>query len=142
MYYLVYTRRPKQIVTRELLEEITSRSLQNNKLQNITGILLGLSNRFIQYLEGDENHVKKLVARIRKDPRHFEMNVWVQGYYDERVFKDWSMGSSLLKVDELRTLPAMTDIQNFLRDPRSNREESKRFISMMNDLLISWQPPK
>ncbi len=101
-------------------------------------MLLGIENKYLQYLEGGEKEVTLLMENIKKDPRHQMVTVWIQGFTEERVFSDWSMGSWMMSNEELGKLSALDDLKNFLRDPMNNEHQSKKFIAMMNGLLKTW----
>ncbi|GAB4244327.1 MAG: hypothetical protein Tsb0034_22480 [Ekhidna sp.] len=137
IFYTIYTSQPRSKITRELLDEVTSVSVENNKKKNVTGMLLGLENKFIQYLEGDEEEVKSLFETIRKDARHHDVYQWVSGFAESRVFSEWSMGSWLLSNEEMSALPALEDISTFLGETGSSHQSS-RFLQMMKDLLETW----
>ena len=137
-YYTIYTSTPYDQVTLKTLREITEASRRNNPENDITGILLSIENKYLQFLEGPEDKVNELFERIQKDPRHRNVTKWVSGFSHERVFGDWSMGSWMLTNDELKNLPALSDLKNFLEDPINNHLPSKKFIVMMNDLLKTW----
>lgn len=137
-YYLIYTSKPKVPVTLDVLEDITETSIANNKKRKVTGMLLGIQQKFIQFLEGEEKDVVEIYNKICQDSRHHEINKWLQGYENERVFKDWSMGSWMLSNEVLENLSALQDIQAFMQDPINDQLQSKRFISMMHELLKTW----
>ena len=101
-------------------------------------MLLGIENKFLQYLEGDEEEVMKLFEKIKSDPRHKDITVWIKGYGSDMVFQDWSMGSWLLTNEELERLSALEDLKSFLQDPVNEELQSKKFIGMMNSLLKTW----
>lgn len=121
-----------------VLEQIAETSQEYNKSKKISGMLLGIENKYLQYLEGEEEEVKTLYDKIRGDGRHFDVIAWVKGYSKERVFKDWSMGSWMLPNEYLEKLPALSDLKDFLRKPQNDQLHSKKFISMMDGLLSSW----
>ena len=57
-------------LSKEALEEILEQSRTNNAKAGITGILLFDSGAFFQVLEGGDEAVEALYARIQGDPRH------------------------------------------------------------------------
>jgi len=138
IYFTVYTSRPRMPMTKDVLDEITSKSIKNNKKIGITGMLLGIENRYLQYLEGDEEEVKILLQKIKKDGRHYEVTQWVSGFSENRIFRDWSMGSWLMSNKQLEGLSAIKDIYVFLSNPESQVNSSKKFIMMMDGLLKTW----
>ncbi len=138
LYYLIYTSKPREPITMEMLEDITEKSIRNNAKINVTGMLLAIENKFLQFLEGEEKDVREIYSKICEDGRHHEINKWLQGYENERVFKEWSMGSWMLSNEVLEKLGALNDIQAFIDDPENVQLQSKRFLMMMNDLLKTW----
>jgi hypothetical protein len=62
----------------------------NNKKQDITGALLVHGDWFAQVLEGSEEPVRALFARIERDDRHDRVSVLESGQA-ERVFGRWAM---------------------------------------------------
>lgn len=75
-----------------LPRDIAIESSRNNQMSNISGILMGVGNHFLQVLEGKEDVLEKLLAKIEKDPRHTDLRVIYKGELEERVFGRWSMG--------------------------------------------------
>jgi Sensors of blue-light using FAD len=67
----------------------TARS--NNKKAGITGALLLSGPWFVQTLEGDEDLVRSLLARIEQDARHDTVSLLEAGAVDTRAFPRWSM---------------------------------------------------
>ncbi|MEQ8626440.1 BLUF domain-containing protein [Ekhidna sp.] len=138
IFYLIYTSKPRVPMTMEIVDEITEASIRNNKEFNITGMLLGIEGHYLQYLEGEEKDVLNLLEIIKKDVRHKELVVWVQGFYDNRVFSEWSMGSWMLTNERLEKLTALTDIKNFLENPENTELQTTKFMHMMQGLLNTW----
>ena len=137
-FYLVYTSLPRIEMSKSTLDEITRISIRNNRKKGITGILLGIESRYLQFLEGDEEEVLQLFERIKQDPRHYELNKWVQGHSDERIFSDWSMASWLLTNEELKSIKALNEIRQLLKDPEQENYASGRFLEMIKNLMESW----
>lgn len=75
------------------LAEILKVARQNNQRHGVTGalILYGEKGRFAQVLEGPENTVKDLLARIKADPRHDSVEVREAGAAPTRLFTRWAM---------------------------------------------------
>ena len=138
VFFLIYTSSPRGQMTPQVLEEITQSSQKNNAKKGITGMLLGIENKYLQYLEGEEKDVLQLMEKIKTDRRHEMVTVWVQGNTEERVFSDWSMGSWMLSNEQLNNLSALVDLKNFLQNPSSSEQPSKKFIALMNGLLKTW----
>jgi hypothetical protein len=72
------------------LGSLFSAARSSNKKQDITGALLVHGDWFAQVLEGSEEPVRTLFARIEKDGRHDNVSVIAAGPAG-RVFGRWSM---------------------------------------------------
>lgn len=92
VYQLLYISAGTKDFSEPELEEILAVARENNKLLNITGMLLYHEGSFIQALEGDKAVVEKLYQKIGKDQRHLETKVLYRGDVPDRDFRQWSMG--------------------------------------------------
>ena len=72
------------------LGTLFSAARSSNKKQDITGALLVHGDWFAQILEGDEEPVRTLFARIERDGRHDRVSVLEAGPAN-RVFGRWAM---------------------------------------------------
>lgn len=73
------------------LEEILRKSVESNKINGITGMLLYFAGTFMQVIEGSENNVKKLFSEIETDPRHKGVIVLLSDEIERRTFSRFSM---------------------------------------------------
>ena len=137
-YYLIYTSTPTEDISINMMQNITTASIARNSENEITGMLMGIEGKFLQYLEGDEQKVLETYERITNDPRHKKIFKWVSGFSGERIFQDWSMASWLVSNDELTNLTAIKDLRSFLKDPLNEHLQSKKFLQMMETLLHTW----
>lgn len=76
---------------RVALGELFSQARSNNKQLQLTGALLLTQDWFVQALEGDEQVVRDLFARIAEDPRHDHVELLAAGPAPGRVFARWAM---------------------------------------------------
>jgi Sensors of blue-light using FAD len=72
------------------LGALFSEARSNNKKQDITGALLVHGDWFAQVLEGSEEPIRTLFARIEQDGRHDNVSV-IESGAAQRVFGRWSM---------------------------------------------------
>ncbi|MGH1557335.1 BLUF domain-containing protein [Caulobacter segnis] len=56
----------------EVLRVVVAKSIQNNRLDDVTGFLVAGEGRFLQLLEGPAKAVEAVYDRIGEDPRHTE----------------------------------------------------------------------
>lgn len=55
-------------------------------------MLLYKEGNFMQFLEGAEDNVRRIYAKISADPRHTGLIKFLEGFEEERQFPEWSMG--------------------------------------------------
>jgi hypothetical protein len=122
MFYLVYVSVAAESVAKDELLDILSKSRTANAEAGITGMLLYKDGNFMQVLEGEEDAVRALYARIRRDPRHLGIVTVVEGQRERRCFGDWSMGFQDLSAPEAREVPGYSE---FLNTPLTAEEFSK-----------------
>ena len=105
MIHLVYTSKSVSPFSKDELVKLLAKSRQNNEKLGVTGMLLYRDGDFMQALEGDEEKVRALAARIAQDPRHVNFTTLMDAHCEEREFPDWSMGFQNLDQLDLRELP-------------------------------------
>ncbi len=92
LYSLVYTSNATVPFEPADLDELLEDSRASNHAHDITGLLLYRRGRFTQFLEGPEQAVRELLARIEDDPRHTGIRVLIDGFTAHRQLPDWTMG--------------------------------------------------
>ncbi len=137
MHALLYRSRARPGLLASDLNDIIATAEGHNPSIGVTGLLLygeltaipGAPGEFVQWIEGPEEAVEALYARIEADPRHFESSVLARGPVAElqsgtglhlvpnRLFSSWAMG--LVRLSEL---PAT--LSGFLRFAREWDEET------------------
>ena len=90
-----------------IVRQIVARSMHNNRLCDVTGLLLVHGGWFVQALEGPVEGVRQTFDRIATDPRHFGLTILSAGAADKRAFRDWNMCERRLGVGEHRLLDSL-----------------------------------
>ena len=104
MNYLIYISTAVKLMTEADLVNILSNSRDNNKVKNITGMLLYGDGTFIQVLEGEQKDITDTYHIIEKDPRHKNHIVLADGELTKRNFPDWSIGYLSINSEDLKEL--------------------------------------
>jgi hypothetical protein len=99
---LAYTSRARLDLTDEDLHAIHRTARELNALDGITGLLAFDGSRFLQIIEGAEEGVDNLVARLRQDRRHSAFEVREERFIEGRSFPGWSMELVLVTAGYLR----------------------------------------
>ncbi|CAM3209236.1 hypothetical protein SPAN111604_10490 [Sphingomonas antarctica] len=84
-------------------------SVENNAIDGITGVLIHDGNVFLQLLEGGDNAVTAMMARLGRDPRHCAIQVRDERVIEQRSFGTWNM--KLLKIDRAH-MAAVTNLED------------------------------
>lgn len=119
MYRLVYTSRSAVDMSADDINTILNTARRRNAAEGITGLLLYHNRMILQVLEGEQVPVKACYERIRRDTRHRDVWVRMEGAVDTLFFTDWFMGyeqtddlpalgriaagKSLITLDQLKT---------------------------------------
>ena len=98
MHKLLYVSSTKRDFPSADLEVILAKARANNSALSVTGLLLYVDGGFLQILEGEEDVLRNLYARIAQDPRHWDAKVLLN-CEAQRNFGEWSMGFKALSND-------------------------------------------
>jgi hypothetical protein len=91
LFRLVYTSRAAANLNDEALDQILNVARATNPLANITGQLLLEQGVFAQWLEGPQDAVEKLWAKLQRDTRHHAVQLVSAYRIETRSFGNWSM---------------------------------------------------
>jgi lipopolysaccharide biosynthesis regulator YciM len=114
MLSLVYVSSARQLFSENDLEVLLQLSRDNNTHLGLTGMLLYKDGNFMQVLEGPNEALISLYAKIHRDPRHYGVLELMRQQIEEREFALWSMGFTNLKDVNLQQMPGYSP---FLSEP-------------------------
>ncbi|WP_299111161.1 BLUF domain-containing protein [uncultured Winogradskyella sp.] len=80
-------------LNRKTIDELITYVNKNNKIQNITGLLIIKNKHFFQILEGDTKKVDALYKRIKRDIRHTGLITLLNTKIEGRIFNDYNSGN-------------------------------------------------
>ena len=112
MYFLIYVSIATKCYSGAELVDFLNEWRENNEKLSLTGMLLYKDGKFMQVLEGEEETVKQLSAKIDRDPRHTNVTLLLQGPTSEREFPDWSMGFHDLDALQVTGIPGYSEFMN------------------------------
>jgi len=73
------------------IPDIVREAAPRNGLEGITGLLYTEDDSFLQAIEGPDDSVSDLMARLETDPRHRDLTILVDRSIADREFGDWTM---------------------------------------------------
>jgi uncharacterized protein (DUF2252 family) len=90
----------------KVASEILEVSVRNNKLNDVTGMMLYVDGNIVQALEGEKVTLAKTFNRISLDARHVGIFVLFEREIQDRDFGSWSMGYKQLTRTDVDRLGA------------------------------------
>ena len=125
---ILYTSQATHPVSKEECRRILAASRDNNRQNDVTGLLIYLENgTFIQLLEGDAEAVGRTMERISGDPRHQHIGV-ITKYDDEhRAFH-------AMHPDEMKSELGFHDIID--GDYRNAFKNGPAILTVMRNLCL------
>ena len=105
---------------------------ESNAGNGITGMLLYGNATFLQVLEGEDQVIDDLIAKIRKDPRHTNMQILHRLSIERRQYSDWSMGFKRISDKELQQVAGLRDFSEKDFNPEHLIAHDSIVHSLMN----------
>jgi len=99
---------------------------KNNAKDQLVGGLYYGNNRFFQYLEGEEDAIRRTYDRILKDDRHRNIVTLIEEPLKNRTFSNWSM----------KYVPLSRDVRKFLDEQGLESFEPASFTSDQCEKMI------
>ncbi|MBL8330065.1 MAG: BLUF domain-containing protein [Rubrivivax sp.] len=112
-----YRSKQAEHMTRADLASMLRECQMRNINRHVTGLLLRIDDRFLQYLEGPPDAVLALWTNVLGDPRHSDVECLFRGPCESRLFTHWSMAFSDLSSPSLRLGPTNEMLQQVLAMP-------------------------
>ncbi|MEY6431821.1 phosphate-starvation-inducible PsiE family protein [Thioalkalicoccus limnaeus] len=109
MIQILYISSATQPMSTQDLLGLLGECREKNAGVGVTGMLLYGNGTFLQVLEGDETVVDDLYDRIRRDPRHTDLQILHRRVIERRQYSDWSMGFKRLSDRELKGVEGLRD---------------------------------
>ena len=111
---LAYVSEPIKGLSTQKVAALVEDAAAFNQLHGITGLLLFDGTRFLQYLEGPEEALKRTYSRILASTSHHEIVELARGRISGRMFPAWSMRLLPVGAPEL-SQAALADWRGFVK---------------------------
>lgn len=131
IYYISYVSSAVKTLDDADLLTMLTKFRNNNKANNLTGMLLYLEGTFIQTIEGDKETVNKLYEKIKIDHRHKDIFKILDGYWKTRNFSDWSMAFRSMTKSEAKKIIGYSDISNIALINAENNNKNHPAIKLL-----------
>lgn len=123
---------PKDKQTREI-SKIIEVAERENAMRGTTGVLLFMNNRFLQILEGEQDHLYTLMQNIKKDTRHKDVETLIEKPITSRGFPQWSMNFYELDNERKFSFENLSKIRSGLS--KNALSSGREILTFYNSLL-------
>ncbi|NHM01599.1 BLUF domain-containing protein [Flavobacterium difficile] len=96
MKHIIYLSSATELLSDQEINLLLKTSRENNKKNNITGLLLYCDGNFLQVLEGENEVIDAIFSIISTDRRHKNIIVVANECIEKRSFEEWKMGYSVV----------------------------------------------
>jgi hypothetical protein len=118
LFHLGYVSTQTRPLSRDEILAMLTHVREHNHACGVTGVLLHREGSFFQVLEGVEEDVRNIFARVTHDTRHERIEVPFEESIEEREFPDWRMGFVELDGVDMSKLEGTSDFLTRSTDPR------------------------
>jgi hypothetical protein len=132
---LVYVSRGGRELRGAVLTHLARQSATDNAKRDISGVLLACGPHLMQLLEGEVTEIVDLYEKIRRDPRHSEIELLICKNVNKRLCPDWGM--ELVDLDATAILNR--DRLNGLIDDLRNRHNTSHYSAEARLLLHDFK---
>ena len=132
-YRLIYHSQATVPLSEEALANLLREARQHNQAAQLSGLLLYAQDQFLQVLEGPEEEINALYARIQSDPRHHNVRTLASGNAQQRVFPDWRMGYA---VSDAATITTATGFLPLPATPGLAAHPSEELAQLLRDFAL------
>jgi hypothetical protein len=113
LHSIMYTSVASYALSKADLEHLLSSARERNLQQHITGVLLYVEGRFMQYLEGPKAGLETVLVHIKASPMHHHLDIQAMKAIDAREYEAWSM--AYVTPDDPTVAPGLSsDMTQFL----------------------------
>ena len=131
----VYSSAATEPMPKSKLYKILVEARVNNKLSDVTGLLVYVDGKFLQILEGEEGVVASLLEKISHDRRHKDLKVVYKANIEQRTFASWQMAYVSLSARELAAWAGLRNTTTLEDTLATLESEPNRFPAVLRELL-------
>jgi len=138
--YVSYMSHQSRVMSSEDINKLLFQIREKNKRLAITGLLLLIQGKFVQYIEGPKSEIKNVYESIKNDPRHNELLLLDNGEIEERQFQDWSMAYKKINDFTVQDLTGYKDLELdklFLNPDKTDNHPVLKVLYNFTSMLAS-----
>jgi len=138
--YVSYMSHQSRVMSDEDINNLLFQIREKNKRLAITGLLLLIQGKFVQYIEGPKSEINSVYESIKVDPRHNELLLLDSGEIEERQFLDWSMAYKKINDSMVEDLTGYKDLELdklFLNPNKTTNHPVLKVLYNLTSMLAS-----
>ncbi len=125
-YIISYVSTVSANVSNTGIKDLMNFVYSHNNNIGITGILIHSEGNFFQILEGDEETVRMMFERIKKDPRHYNIIKMLDKKIDANSFTEYHTPFTIISSHN-----SHSELHKFLQKEKINNPEHYESISYL-----------
>jgi hypothetical protein len=132
MHQVIYSSAAITPFSEAELTDLLAAARVNNGRLGVTGMLLYHEGSFLQALEGDEQVLENLYAKIGKDKRHHRLVALLRRQVAARHFDQWQMGFASMKALP-NNMPGFSEYLRLRGDPIESGNAAARLLAAFRE---------
>lgn len=137
MHQIIYMSRGVEPMNEDQLRDLLLQARTANEAKSITGALIYGDDQFMQIIEGAEQDLVLLYAKLLNDPRHKNVVKLADKEIMQRNFSQWSMAFNAVSPEEFAQLQGYVEPDALdLKAPGLNAADSL-LLEMMKSFILN-----
>ncbi len=134
MKQILYVSVASNPITDSDMKSLLNQARSNNDRDHVSGKLVYVDGQFLQLIEGVTEQVDATFDRIKIDPRHHNIQLFIEHAISVRTFPDWTMGYVVASIKDVMDVTGISQIHG-LSDLYKQVQDD-----LMKDLIVGLTP--
>ena len=136
LHQIIYISTAEPVLTEDVLLELLTESQKRNAANEVTGLLLHSDGNIIQIIEGPQDAVKALYAKIAKDRRHRGVTLMSSKAIEQRDFPKYKMGFKRARSKDFKE--SIPNFSKIVDDGKFSQEEFEGVSKLVTIFLKTF----
>jgi hypothetical protein len=142
MHHIIYLSRTTEKLSPLELVALLIQARRSNELAGITGAMVYSEGQFMQVIEGEQEALIALYARIMADPRHQTILKVADRPIAERTFLNWSMAFREISPEQAAELEGYLSPEYWEQTSFASDSTEALLLNHMLELVLLRDLPK
>lgn len=137
MHHIIYGSRAARPFSDDDLLTLLLQARSHNLLHDISGALVYSKGQFMQVIEGEQQALADLYARLLRDPRHTQLVKYADKAIAERSFSEWTMAFQPVTEAQFAGLMGYVPAEDFASTAPSLGQADNLLLRLMKELVAT-----